>query len=189
MTATIQIVTINGVDYEVYSDVAYTDEYLNADASADAYRTLDTDGRGRVIVSGRRVLDVQPWAGQKTDPDQEMAWPRSGVFVKGVEIDHDVIPLDIVNANAELANASANGVDIVNFVSTANIQRRIKAGSVEIENFRMPPSQYLVFPLPQPAWVLISKYMGGAGAASTIKANGTCGRSILDRPFDHTTGI
>ncbi len=189
MTATYQAVEIAGKFYETYADLAYTDDYLNADPSADAYRAMDTDGRGRQIVNGTRVLNVQPWAGQKTDPDQTEAWPRTGITINGVAVDPDTIPMDIVNANAELANASANGIDIANFVSTAQTQRRIKAGSVEVENFRMSPNQYRTFPLPRPAWELIQKYMGGAGQAAGIKSNGTCGASILDYPLDHTTGI
>lgn len=189
MTAPFETVTISSIDYDAYSDLATADAYLNADPTAEVYRALDANGRGRSIVSGTRVLDVQPWAGAKADEAQAHAWPRTGIVIDGVAVDPTIIPDDVVRACIELANASANGVDIANFVSTQATQRRFKAGSVEVENFRMPTASYRSFPLPEPAWLLIQKFMGGSPGAVGAKSFGTCGDSILDDGFDHTFGV
>jgi hypothetical protein len=176
--ATYQFVLINNVDYPVYADIAYADEYLGADPTADAWRsTLDEDTKGRALVNATRVLDRLNWQGKKTDEDQALAWPRTGVSTPAGPVDPDVIPIDIVNACCELANQVLNGVDIANFRTTATTQRRIKAGSVEVENFR--GAEGYAVPLPWPAWTLISKYLGGAnsGVGGAI-ASGTCRKTM-----------
>lgn len=175
-------VTIGSNDYAVYADVDYADIYLEADPSADAYRAATADTKGRALVSATRVLNIQNWRGSKTDTDQVDAWPRTGI----TGVDEDVTPHEIPDACCELANALLNGVDIVNFTSTAQTQKRIKAGSVEVENFRSVDIYGL--PLPQMAWKLIQPYIGGdatAGARST----GTDGCSRTERPYDHSQSI
>lgn len=41
--------------------------------------------------------------GEKTDSDNPLQWPRSGVFIDGTEIEDDVIPTELKNAQAQFA--------------------------------------------------------------------------------------
>lgn len=173
--ATLQIVTIGSRDYETYVDVAYADEYLDADATADAWRAADDDAKGRGIVTGGRVLDRLNWPGTKTDPDQLLAWPRTGV----TGYSDDEIPQAIVDANVELAAASVAGIDIANFVTTATTEKSIKAGSVAVENFRQFGIGARQFPLPKPAWELIAGLLGVTSGSAMARASGTCGETVL----------
>lgn len=189
MTVTYQTVTIGSKTYDSYADLTTADDYLNADQSADAWRAADEDSKGRALITAVRVLNLQTWLGAKTYPDDDLAWPRTGVVVNGETVDPDIIPQAIIDASIALANDSMNGVDIANFTSTAATQRRFKAGSVEIENFRMVGGAFAGYPLPKTAWLLISPYTGSTGGMVGARSNGTCGRSILDHPFNHNAGI
>lgn len=189
MSATYQYVTIGSVDYPVYADEAYADQYLAADPNGDIWQAALDIVKQRALVNATRVLNLQKWAGSKTYPEDELAWPRTGVTTPAGAVPSDIIPLDIVNASCELANQVVNGVDIANFVSTIQTQRSIKAGSVAIENFRMTASEYPAYPLPQPAWLLIAPYMGSTGFGASISSFGTDKCSILDDDLGHSLGF
>lgn len=174
MTTTLQGVIINGVEYITYADVFYADEYLAADPNAAAWRAeADDDVKARALVNATRVLNNLRWRGSKTDADQELAWPRTGVSDRDGSVASDTIPQRIIDACVELANQVLNGVDIANFRTTATAERRIKAGSVEIENFRGAEGSPV--PLPWPAWSLIRDYISGpASSAGSISAGTDC---------------
>lgn len=175
-------VTLGANDYNVYADIEFADAYLEADPDADAWRAATDDQKGRALVSGTRVLNVQNWKGSPTDEDQTDAWPRTGID----DVDEDTIPDAIAQANALLASAVLNGVDIVNYTSTANLQKRIKAGSVEVENFR--PVDVEGLPLPQLVWKLIRRFIVGQGVAGA-RSSGTDGCSITNDPFRHSSPL
>lgn len=193
MTATIPTVTIGRKTYSVYADIDYADDYLMADPGADAWRALtDQDDKARALVGATRKLNSTAWQGQPTyevEPG-DLVWPRTGVIVNGAAVDPDSIPGPIVDGCCELASQIANGVDISNFVSTIETEKMIKAGPVEIENFRLAASQYPTYPLPQAAWLLIAPYTAGAGGASAgAFSTGTGKRSVLDQPWGFPTGF
>jgi len=48
------------------------------------------------------TLDAR-WQGERTDHEQELAWPRSGVFVNGRELDSATVPAAIERAQMMLA--------------------------------------------------------------------------------------
>jgi hypothetical protein len=172
-------VTIGANSYDVYAGLDVADVYLAADPNAAVFIAGTDDQRGQWLVSATRILNRQYWLGEKTDgTDQVDAWPRTGTGVDGV--DEDTIPQDIIDACCELASAIANGTDWSNTQSTANNQKRLKAGSVEVEYFR-PGDPSL--PLPLSVWALIAKYMGGAGTTTGSLANGTCQDNPLECGF------
>jgi Putative DnaT-like ssDNA binding protein len=177
-------VDIGSNSYPSYNSIEDSDIYIAADpAASEIWAALSDDVKGRHSVGASRVLNALSWLGTPTEADQELAWPRTGTGLSGV--DDDEIPQAICDGHNELVIASVLGTDIANFVTTASNQKRIKAGSVEVENFRMIVPTY---PLPQASWLLIAGYLqsqANVGARST----GTCGESILDRPFKHSVGI
>lgn len=186
MTITYPSVTIEGSEFETLAELPFVLNYLLADPSAALFRALAPDDQGRQIVLGSRVISGLNWAGEMTDADQPYAWPRTDVETPEGPVDPDLIPTPVMQAVAELANASANGVDIANMTTTAETQKLIKAGSVEVENFRLIDSYGT--PLPLPAWNLIKRYLGGTPGGG-IRSRGTCGRSVTRNPFGYTGGL
>lgn len=173
-------VTISGSSYFSYASIAASDTYLAADPLLSAvWSPLSPDpAKGQYLVGSTRELDRVPWPGTKTDPDQDNAFPRTGI--SGVDPDDDA-PVWLVNATIELAGAKANGYDSANQQFTDPVAKRLRAGSVEIEYFTASiGGQPLRFPLP--VWELIKPYLGGSGVVG-VESFGTHGRSSFCPDF------
>jgi hypothetical protein len=120
-------------------------------AGANTYITPDelrsfADARGTSLGSDDSTLEVylikaidylesmrDQFQGDKTDSDNPLQWPRSGVFIDGTEIDDDVIPTELKNAQAQLALESIS-VDLQPTVSAGNsgAVASKKVGDIEI---------------------------------------------------------
>lgn len=164
--------TIGANSYEVYNDVATVDIYLEADSNSAAYRALDADGKARLDVTATRIFERLLWAGEKTDDDQILSWPRSGIDIVD---DEDEIAQDVLDAHCELVNQLANGVDVANQQNGSQKEQSIKAGSVAVTYFRGAEGDSLRLPLP--VWEMIRKYFGSAGTlvlGSVSYGTGAC---------------
>jgi hypothetical protein len=172
-------VTIATVDYEVYADIETADAYLAADFGASLWRAeADEDQKARALVTATRILDRQLWPGQKEDPDQALAWPRTGTGISGVE--DDEIPQPIIDASIILAKLIHAGSKVDDQATTDTGIKRQKAGSVEIEYFipTTDPSR-----LPVAVMELIGPFLGGAGFAGSIASGtGACGPDLCYSP-------
>ena len=62
------------------------------------------------------TLDAR-WQGERTDQAQELAWPRSGVFVNGRELDSATVPAAIERAQMMLA-IQAISMDLLPAIKT-----------------------------------------------------------------------
>lgn len=176
-------VTIGPKSYQSYATIAQADNYLAADFNASAWQAgEDDDAKGRALVSATRVLERQSWIGDKAESDQDLAWPRTGTGIDGVE--DDEIPADIVSASIELANIIFTGTDVANTTQEQSTKRQ-KAGSVEIEYFRSfdDPSRF-----PRTVQELISKYLAGSGYSGVI-TSGTDSCSTFDTNFAPTRAL
>lgn len=181
MSATYNVVSLGGNEYEVFADLATADTYLAAEPHADLWREGDAEANGRADVSATRILNRMRWPGTKADADQALAWPRSGTAL--ADVDEFTIPQPIIDASIELANAIRNGYDASNQASTASGVRRQKAGSVEIEYFASVSIDG--YRLPLPVMELIGPYLGGEGSlAGGAIVSGTCGRTIAYDDFE-----
>lgn len=177
-------VQIGAETYFVYADVATANAYMEAAVgeAADAWRSADETAQGRALVSGTRAIDAQSWKGQKTVADQPGAFPRIGLFYPdGQAVPFDEVPLQVVTASIELAAMLNAGQPISPAAERQATAKRLKAGSVEIENFRQfgpvgiwPPTimDLLGF------WLANGRGLGVAGSVAT----GTCGRSAFRKP-------
>ena len=177
-------VEINGVPYFVYADVTEADEYMAASVgeAGDAWRDADDDAKARALVSGFRAIDAQAWKGEKTDPAQEGDFPRTGLFYPdGSEVPSDEVPPEVVTANIELAAMLNAGQPIDPAEARSTTARRLKAGSVEIENFRQfgPLGVF-----PSAVQKLLGYWLAGSGGTGIggSESYGTCGRSAFRRP-------
>jgi hypothetical protein len=177
-------VEIGGETYEVYADIPDADAYLEASVgeAADAWRDADEVSKARALVSGTRAIDAQTWKGAKTDPDQPLAFPRTGLsYPDGTPVDPDVVPPEVVTASIELAAMLNAGISIYPAEARATVARRLKAGSVEIENFRQ--FGYLGI-FPSAIMRLLGFWLIGAGAQGLggSQSYGTCGKSAFREP-------
>jgi hypothetical protein len=181
-------VTIGGNTYDTYVDLATCDAYADGAASADDYRAADSDTRSRGIVSGTRLIDRQTWQGEPVAPGQEHAFPRSGLFYPdGSPVGISMDPQQILDACCELAIAIVGGSAVQDQTSTDNTTRSLKAGSVEIVNFRTAP-QGLRMPLP--AQELIGMWLGGQSPAVGLSLSfGTDKRSEFNRDPNFNQGF
>ena len=178
-------VDIGGETYEVYADVATADAYMNAaiGEAADAWRAADEEAKARGMVSGTRAIDLQQWKGEKTDPDQPLDFPRTGLtYPNGTAVPSDAVPQEVIDASIELGAMLNAGISIDPAEARATTARRLKAGSVEIENFR----QFgYVGVFPSQIMKLLGFWLAGSGGSAGIggaEAYGTCGRSAFRRP-------
>lgn len=167
-------VTINSVEYEVYADVATADDYMNGMINADNWDALSDDTKARGLVGATRLLDRQKWLGQRTVDGQDLAFPRSGLTdCEGTAVDEDSVPQAVVDASILLAMDLASGSEAETAATTENKAKRLKAGSVEIENFRGDPLQSGRFTLA--VMELIGCFLTGSSPALTGVATGTDG--------------
>lgn len=164
-------VTIGTVDYPVYADLDQANDYLSAESGATAWRAeTDDDVKRRALVSATRTLDRLAWPGERDDPDQDLAWPRSGTGLSGVE--DDVVPQQIIDATCVLAMLIVAGTDVAGMTSTSGGEiKRQKAGSVEQEFFRAFDVEGT--PLPTQAWDLIAPLLGGPATSGGAVSFGT----------------
>ena len=184
-------VTIDGNTYDTYADVATADEYLGGSISpnATAWRGADADTKSRGLVSATRWLDEQNWLGQKTDPDQPLQWPRTGVD----GVDPNTVPQAIMDACILLAAGLVADPEMRSTISQT-ATKRMKAGSVEIEYFRGQTVQ-IQTPFPADIMALIKPYLGdssdgtGAGRFGGSKSFGTDRQDALKDRFDYSWGI
>jgi hypothetical protein len=193
-------IAISGLDYTVYGSIVDVtvaaapdpvaigvDRYMNGSSQKAAAWTAgapDANAKGRLLVDGTRLLDSISWAGTKTSPTQEHAWPRTGVTrLDGSAVSSTFYPIEVIYACYELAYAVLQDPSILDQGgSTASNVKRVKADTAEVEFVRGATG----LPLPNPAWALISQFTAGR-AASGIGvgvAYGTDGVSSFDDDTD-----
>ncbi len=166
-------ITISGNDYEAYQTVAEIDVYAAAavgDAAA-GWNLADPTTQAPAAVSASRLIDRQQWQGEKTDPAQAEAFPRTGLFYPdGTEVPSDEVPQQVLDANSELAMDLLAGSTVQSDPSTQQQTRRLKAGSVEIEYFNIPGTGTR---FPQTVMELIGFWLGGQAGVVGSESTGT----------------
>jgi len=155
-------VTIGGTAYFVYQDTAEIDAYAAAAIgdNADAWRAAELEDKQRGAVSATRLIDRQTWQGLKATDSQDGQFPRSGLkFADGTAVPSDLVPQQLNDADCELAMALVAGAPVQDQADTANMNRRLKAGSVEIEYFRAITGSPR---FPQIVTELVGLWLGGS---------------------------
>lgn len=177
-------ITINGTEYPVYADLAAADDYAQAGIHADGWLDdPDEDRRARALVTATRLLDRQRWRGERTDPTQELEWPRTGI--SGVP--DDELPGDLVAGAIELAIALHAGSEVQDRTTTENDVKNLRAGSVSLEFFRgIPPGTRF----PTIVQELVGRWLRGAGLRfPSSMAFGTDRKTTMDQGYGLTGGI
>ena len=175
-------VTIGADTYDVYVSVEQVDTYANGSLTADAWQSMVEDDKARVIVSVTRWIDSQCWRGDKLDPDQPLAFPRTVGDITAVE--QAVTQLSVlVAANPSLIDELTGAT-----VAADGGTKRLKAGSVEIEYFRaLNFSVYgsgALSPFPRPIMDLIGAWL----CAKSSSAWGSSGSTAYGTNYPSVTG-
>jgi hypothetical protein len=112
----------------------------------DAWLALDDNTAGKTLVSATRYIDSLQWQGTSTgqvldgDPPTlratSLSWPRTGVFVDGVELDRFTVPVAVVEATAELAVMFLAKPTLANNADTGSLVSSLGAGPASISFFR-----------------------------------------------------
>jgi hypothetical protein len=169
-------VTIGPDTYDVYVTPAQVDTYANGSLTASAWEDLTADDKSRVVVSVTRWIDSQCWQGEKLDPLQPLAWPRTVGDIATIE--QAAIMLSVLlAANPSLMDEMTGAT-----VAADGGTKRLKAGSVEIEYFRKLNFGFYstgsLQPFPRNVMGLLSAYLCGNGNSawglSGSSAFGTC---------------
>lgn len=88
-----------------YATTAQADAYLAA-RGAEKWAELDDDGKTIALIRAADTLNSYNWKGVTAKPGRVMTWPRKGVaYADGTPVKEDEVPLQIVNAQCELAGA------------------------------------------------------------------------------------
>lgn len=92
-----------------YATIAEITEWVLTNPHDDTWAGLTDAQKNGYCVMACRVLNEQMnWDGWKTDSDQALDLPRSGMVDKnGDLIDNDEIPMEVKNAQCELARLLA----------------------------------------------------------------------------------
>lgn len=111
-----------------YVDAAYITQY-----ATDRGFTLSGDP-DQLGLRAMDYLETQNWKGQKTDPNQPLEWPRSGVYVDGQLIDSSTVPSDIEKAQAQLSIEIDQGNDPNAVIGRATKKEKLDTLEVEYQD-------------------------------------------------------
>lgn len=157
------VVTVAGEDYYAYVDVDMADTYILPTFNNITWAALTDDNKGRGLIQATRFLDSLSWAdAYDTQAEREVAQ-------------------DIINVCIELAALIGSGETTFLGVSApAAEQKRLKAGSVELENFRnlttiTGTTQYSG--LPVSLFAILKPYLAVGAAIGGAFSSGTDGTS------------
>ncbi len=126
---------IVGKDSYVSLDMA--DTYFAAHGYT-SWSALDDAAKETALVQASQFIDSVArgkWKGVKTNPAQELAWPRTGATDEdGLDIENSVIPVLLKNAVCEAALRVSQGEDLMKDTTPAVASESI-AGAVSKSYF------------------------------------------------------
>lgn len=159
-------ITIDGTDFDAYATVATADDYMVAAYHGATWRAALADDKARSLVTATRLLDRQVWQGRKASDAQALDWPRSGI----AGVDDSAVPQAVVDATCELALSILDGSSVQTNATTEEQAKRLKAGSVEIENFRLSSSTDGAPRFPQIVHELVGQWLASSAPLTATSA-------------------
>ena len=172
---TVATVSIAGNTYSVYgltsNPVADADAHFGAQLGADNWAAAPTDTKRKALVTAARWLDRLAWKGTPSVGGQPLAWPRDDADCNGTPIANGTVPDAIARGEFELALLLLGDSSLVENASTGSNVKRVKAGSVELENFAPTLGRSTDAPLPTVPFQLVRCMLAGAGSAALVSAD------------------
>jgi hypothetical protein len=118
--------------------------------------------------------------------DQVLSFPRTGLTDKdGSSVDSDTAPLAVKHAQFELAYLISQDPDLEGSSGTSDNNKRLKAGSAEIERFK--PVEGPRFP--NIVFELLGQFMGGLSSPSAPFVSGNEDESSFDDEWGLNLGF
>ena len=125
------------VGTNTYIDLVTATALLDDSIHAAQWPFVDPDNQTRALLTALRLLDLRTWEGTKTDPLQALQWPRTGAIDRfGQPVDTATVPAQIEQAQAQLAYLLSQNPTLEDAGGTGSNEKRLQAGSAEIEYFR-----------------------------------------------------
>lgn len=91
---------LNSTDFNSYVSI----DELKGFASARGYEIPDDNtALEHLLIQAMDYLESLTWKGRRTDPEQPLSWPRTGIYIEGSAIDVNTIPLRVKQAQCRLA--------------------------------------------------------------------------------------
>lgn len=183
--ATFDIDSVAG--YTAYTDQATAETRLGGrfGSAATTWLALSDDNKRRTLVTASDILDRLSWLGSQTVASQPRAFPRTGIEDReGEAVTSTDIPPDIITATIEIAVFVSENAAFAENPTGGNLNKRLKAGSAEIEFFR--PSSDSAGPLPDQLLKIVGTYLAGQSGSTTVLGaitNGTDNTSDLTADF------
>lgn len=143
--------------FNSYGDVAG----LLAFASGRGY-DVPEDAAEALLLQAVDYLDLHSWAGQPTDPDQPLAWPRKGVVVARRVLPDSSIPKQLITAQYRLAIA-AQDMELMPGYGGAQAIEETVSGAVSVKYSESTIGSDVSFP-----WLRMTLQGLLGGAASSV---------------------
>lgn len=135
-------ITIGGTAYNSYSTLSEANIYYQASSEFATWESFSEKEKERGLISATRLLERQSWTGAKADPDQALAFPRTGLTdCEGNSLTEAETLAKATEAAQMLALDILSGASVTTSTSNENTTKRLKADTVEIEYFRLDKSQ------------------------------------------------
>lgn len=179
-------IAIGGNDYVSYASVEEADARLAVDPVRGAsWASKTPDQKGILLVASTNRLDLFKFKGEKTDPAQLNQFPRTGLTTPdGQPVSDTEVPWEIEQATILLAGTIGIKPTAAGAGGSGGNQRRVKAGSAEVEFFAPTKGKPLA---DEEAYAFLSAYLNlGLGLGNFSgggMASGTC-----EEPFNTRYG-
>jgi hypothetical protein len=165
------LINIGGNDYFSYATLADANIYLAPVVGFSTWDEIDDDIKGGYLIQAARFLDTLRWLESYDTQAERLAVPN------------------IVNASIEIAFLFSSGDISLLGLSTPEAEvKRLKAGSVEVENFRniakLANPYSIAFP--QGIFALLRAYLSNgliASAATSFGTDALGGSSVYNGDF------
>lgn len=154
------LINISGNDYFSYATLADANIYLTPVVGFSTWDALDDDVKGGYMIQAARFLDTLRWLDAYDTQAERLA------------------VTNIVNASNEIAFLFSSGDVSLLGLSTPEAEvKRLKAGSVEVENFRniAKLGNPYAIAFPQGIFALLRDYLSKSLTASAATSFGTEG--------------
>lgn len=136
---TIDIVTIDDVDYIAYATATEANDRMKVDpVRGPSWNALDQREQDVLRVASAFRLDLLSYKGEQTGgATQVNQWPRKGVtYPDGTPVPDNDVPVEVGIASILMAGTIALTPEASGSGNRDDNTKRLKAGSAEIEFFR-----------------------------------------------------
>lgn len=120
-----------------YQTIAAITIYADGSVNGGDWLAAEELEQQRAAIEATRIIDRENWAGGRTSPTQDLAFPRTGLSDKeGVALADDQIPPDILAAHSELSMALVSSAGARSGAGTADNVKSITTNKSRVEFFK-----------------------------------------------------